>query len=174
MGGDCLNVGCVPSKSLIAAAAAAHAQRDAGPFGVAPVTPQVDFAAVHRHVHGVIAAIAPHDSVERFEALGVTVIREQARFTAPDTVEAGGQLIRARRFVIATGSRPAVPPVPGLAGLPHLTNETVFDLDAAAAAAAGARRRADRLRAGAGVPPAGRRGDGGRSGPDPAARTTRS
>ena len=71
MGGDCLNVGCVPSKSLIAAAAAAHAQRAGGPFGIAPVTPQVDFAAVRQHVHGVIAAIAPHDSVERFEALGV-------------------------------------------------------------------------------------------------------
>ena len=128
MGGDCLNVGCVPSKSLIAAAAAAQAQRTSGPFGIAPVTPAVDFAAVHRHVHGVIASIAPHDSVERFEALGVTVIREQARFTAPDTVVAGEQLIRARRFVVATGSRPALPALPGLAELPHLTNETVFDL----------------------------------------------
>ena len=98
------------------------------------MTPQVDFPAVRRHVHGVIAAIAPHDSVERFEALGVTVIREQARFTAPDIVAAGGQLIRARRFVIATGSRPAVPAVPGLADVPHLTNETVFDLDRAAVA----------------------------------------
>ncbi len=129
MGGDCLNVGCVPSKSLIAAAAAAQALRAGGPFGIAPVTPRVDFVAVRQHVHGVIAAIAPHDSAERFGALGVTVIREQARFTAPDIVAAGGQQIRARRFVIATGSRPALPAVPGLADVPHLTNESVFDLD---------------------------------------------
>jgi pyruvate/2-oxoglutarate dehydrogenase complex dihydrolipoamide dehydrogenase (E3) component len=128
MGGDCLNVGCVPSKSLIAAAAAAQAQRSSGPFGIAPVTPAVDFAAVHQHVHDVIAGIAPHDSAQRFEALGVMVIREHARFTAPDMAVAGGQQIRARRFVVATGSRPAVPGVPGLAGLAHLTNETVFDL----------------------------------------------
>jgi pyruvate/2-oxoglutarate dehydrogenase complex dihydrolipoamide dehydrogenase (E3) component len=128
MGGDCLNVGCVPSKSLIAAAAAAQAQRTSGPLGIAPATPAVDFAAVHRHVHGVIAAIAPHDSVERFEALGVKVIRERARFTAADMVVAGGQPIRARRFVVATGSRPDTPALPGLAVLPHLTNETVFGL----------------------------------------------
>jgi pyruvate/2-oxoglutarate dehydrogenase complex dihydrolipoamide dehydrogenase (E3) component len=128
MGGDCLNYGCVPSKSLIAAAAAAEAMRRCERFGIRPAAPEVDFQAVHGHVHGVIAGIAPHDSVERFEGLGVRVIRERARFTGPGELVAGGQIVRARRFVIATGSRPAVPSVPGLADLPHLTNETVFEL----------------------------------------------
>jgi pyruvate/2-oxoglutarate dehydrogenase complex dihydrolipoamide dehydrogenase (E3) component len=128
MGGDCLNYGCVPSKSLIAAAAAAEAMRCGERFGIRPAAPEVDFQAVHGHVHGVIAGIAPHDSVERFEGLGVRVIRERARFTGPGELVAGGQIVRARRFVIATGSRPAVPSVPGLADLPHLTNETVFEL----------------------------------------------
>lgn len=128
MGGDCLNYGCVPSKSLIAAAAAAQAMRSGGPFGVRPVEPEVDFTAVHRHVHEVIAGIAPHDSQERFEGLGVTVIREHARFTGPEEVQAGTRRIRARRFVIATGSRAAIPPVPGIEDVPYLTNETVFDL----------------------------------------------
>jgi pyruvate/2-oxoglutarate dehydrogenase complex dihydrolipoamide dehydrogenase (E3) component len=129
MGGDCLNVGCVPSKSLIAAAKHAHALRQGGPFGIAPVEPTVDMKAVKRHIDEVIAGIAPHDSVERFEGLGVRVIKARARFTAPDTVEAGGQRIKARRFVIATGSRPAVPPVDGLADVPFFTNETIFTND---------------------------------------------
>ncbi len=128
MGGDCLNTGCVPSKSLIAAAHVAHAAREGARFGVHLPEPQVDFAGVHRHVHGVIGAIAPHDSVERFEGLGCTVIQATAEFTGPDRVTAGGQVIRARRFVIATGSRAAVPPVPGIADVAYLTNESVFDL----------------------------------------------
>ena len=128
MGGDCLNTGCVPSKALIAAAHAAQAQRTGGRFGVAPVEPQVDFQAVMAHVHGVIGAIAPHDSVSRFEGLGCTVIQAAARFTGPGEVEAAGQRIAARRFVIATGSRAALPPIPGLAETPHLTNETLFEL----------------------------------------------
>jgi pyruvate/2-oxoglutarate dehydrogenase complex dihydrolipoamide dehydrogenase (E3) component len=131
MGGDCLNYGCVPSKSLIAAGQAAHVIRHAGRFGVDGHEPEVDFAGVHRHVHGVIAAIAPHDSEERFEGLGVRVIRAHGRFTGQTEVEAGGHTIRARRFVVATGSSPAVPPIPGLDGVPYLTNETVFDLTAA-------------------------------------------
>ena len=128
MGGDCLNVGCVPSKSLIAAAAAAHAASAGALFGVATPVPSVDFAAVRRHIRGVIDGIAPHDSVERFEGLGVTVLREQAWFAGPNLVEAGGRKVRARRYVIATGSRPAIPSVPGLSELDCLTNETVFDL----------------------------------------------
>ncbi|WP_448204052.1 dihydrolipoyl dehydrogenase family protein [Azospirillum sp. sgz302134] len=112
MGGDCLNSGCVPSKSLLAAARA---------------TPRVDFAEAHAHVRRVIDSIAPHDSQERFEGLGVRVIRESARFIAPDAVEAGGTVVRARRFVLATGSRPLVPPVPGLGDVPFLTNETLFE-----------------------------------------------
>jgi pyruvate/2-oxoglutarate dehydrogenase complex dihydrolipoamide dehydrogenase (E3) component len=128
MGGDCLNFGCVPSKSLIAAARAAEEARLVARFGVRLGEPVIDYAKVHEHVQGVIAAIAPHDSAERFEGLGCRVIRAQARFTAPDMVEAGDIRIRARRFVLATGSAPAVPPIPGLAGLPFLTNETIFDL----------------------------------------------
>jgi len=126
MGGDCLNYGCVPSKALLAAAKQAQSLRDGAKFGVQPVEPNVDFGAVMDHVHGVIAEIAPHDSQERFEGLGVTVIRAPARFVAPDCVEAGGSRVKARRFVIAVGSRPAVPPIPGLADAPYLTNETLF------------------------------------------------
>jgi pyruvate/2-oxoglutarate dehydrogenase complex dihydrolipoamide dehydrogenase (E3) component len=127
MGGDCLNTGCVPSKSLIAAGKAAATMRTAGRFGVQGGEPDVDFSAVHRHVHEVIAAIAPHDSVERFTGLGCTVIQARARFTDEYTVEAGDQRIRARRFVVATGSRAGVPPIPGLDSVPFFTNETVFD-----------------------------------------------
>lgn len=124
MGGDCLNTGCVPSKSLLAAAKAAH-----GPppgLGVTAET-RVDMAGVRAHVRAVIDGIAPHDSQERFEGLGVTVIRAFARFTGPGEVEAGGTRIRARRFVIATGSRPVLPPIPGLEAVGALTNETIFD-----------------------------------------------
>ena len=127
MGGDCLNYGCVPSKSLLAAAHAAQRIRESGRFGVTGGEPAIDFAAVHDHVRGVIDGIAPHDSVERYEGLGVRVIEAAARFTAPDRVEAGGATIRARRFVVATGSRPMVPPIPGIEGVPYLTNETIFD-----------------------------------------------
>lgn len=128
MGGDCLNSGCVPSKALIAAGKAAQAMRSGAAFGVAPVEPEVDFAAVKDHVARVIEAIAPVDSQERFEGLGVRVIRAWGRFTAPDTLEAGGFRIRARRFVIATGSRAFVPPIPGVDTVPYLTNETIFAL----------------------------------------------
>ncbi len=128
MGGDCLNSGCVPSKALLAAARHAQAMRDGGPFGIAPVEPEIDFAAVKDHVRGVIAQIAPIDSQERFEGLGVLVIRDWARFTSADEVRAGPHRIRARRFVIATGSVPLVPPIAGIADVPVLTNETIFDL----------------------------------------------
>jgi pyruvate/2-oxoglutarate dehydrogenase complex dihydrolipoamide dehydrogenase (E3) component len=127
MGGDCLNAGCVPSKALIAAAKAAEAQRR-GFQGVAPHDPQVDFGAVKEHVAAVIAQIAPVDSQERFEGLGCTVIRDFARFTSPREVQAGDRTIRARRFVIATGSRPFVPPIQGVESTPYLTNETIFQL----------------------------------------------
>lgn len=126
MGGDCLNTGCVPSKALIAAAKQAYRMGTGAPFGVAPAKPKVDFAKVHDHVHSVIAAIAPNDSVARFEGLGVTVIKEHGRFRDGSTVIAGNAEISARRFVIATGSRPFVPPVPGLDKVPFHTNETIF------------------------------------------------
>jgi len=128
MGGDCLNYGCVPSKALIAAGHAAHAIRASGRFGIAPGVPSVDFRGVHDHVHGVIAAIAPNDSVERFTGLGVTVLQATARFTGPDEVEADGTRVRAKYFVVATGSSAGVPPIPGLDTVPYLTNETMFDL----------------------------------------------
>lgn len=127
MGGDCLNYGCVPSKALIAASKHAQAVREGAAFGIEAAEPSVDFARVHAHVHDVIAGIAPHDSVERFEGLGVKVIQAAAKFTDENTVVAGGITVRARRFVIATGSSPAVPPIPGLDETPFLTNETIFD-----------------------------------------------
>ena len=128
MGGDCLNYGCVPSKALLAAAHAAETMRGAETFGVTGGPPVVDFSRVHDHVAGVIAAIAPHDSQQRFEELGVQVIREAARFTGLREVTAGGHAIRARRFVIATGSSPLVPPIVGLEDALFLTNESLFDL----------------------------------------------
>jgi pyruvate/2-oxoglutarate dehydrogenase complex dihydrolipoamide dehydrogenase (E3) component len=130
MGGDCLNYGCVPSKALLAAAKAVRHVREAEHFGVVAGPPRIDAAAVHRHVSGVIAGIAPTDSIERFEGLGVRVIQDQARFVGPREMRAGDFTIRARRFVLATGSHAAVPPIPGLAALPYLTNESIFDLAA--------------------------------------------
>jgi pyruvate/2-oxoglutarate dehydrogenase complex dihydrolipoamide dehydrogenase (E3) component len=129
MGGDCLNYGCVPSKALLAAAKQAHAMRSGAAYGIRPVEPQVDFGAVRAHVQRAIAAIAPHDSQERFEKLGVTVVRAAARFLDERTLEAAGERYTARRMVIATGSSPALPPVPGLGSVPYLTNETLFAND---------------------------------------------
>lgn len=138
MGGDCLNTGCVPSKALLAAARGAVAGHKARRFGLtvgatpsgfaADFPPVADFSAVNDHVHDVIAGIAPHDSVERFESLGVRVIRAEARFISPREVMADDAVIRARRFVIATGSGAFVPPIPGLDTVPYLTNESLFDL----------------------------------------------
>lgn len=128
MGGDCLNYGCVPSKALIAAGKQAHAMEAGAPLGVAPVMPQVDYAAAKDHVHKVIATIEPHDSVERFEGLGVHVIQEYGRFISKTEVQAGETVIEARRFVIATGSSPFVPPIPGVEDVEIHTNETIFDL----------------------------------------------
>ncbi|WP_424927908.1 dihydrolipoyl dehydrogenase family protein [Amaricoccus tamworthensis] len=128
MGGDCLNYGCVPSKALIAAAKHAHAMTTGAPFGITPVDPEINFAAAKDHVRSVIAGIEPHDSVERFESLGVQVIQDWGKFTSPSELQAGGKTIQARRFVIATGSSPFVPPIPGLEDVPHYTNETIFDL----------------------------------------------
>jgi pyruvate/2-oxoglutarate dehydrogenase complex dihydrolipoamide dehydrogenase (E3) component len=127
MGGDCLNYGCVPSKALIAAAQRAQLMRLSAPFGIRPVNPSVDPAAVHGHVQEVIAAIAPNDSVERFTGLGVSVIQTGGYFVARDTVQAGDYRVKARRFVIATGSSPAIPQIPGLDRVPYFTNETIFD-----------------------------------------------
>jgi len=126
MGGDCLNYGCVPSKALLAAARRAHIVRSSGDFGITPVEPQIDHGRVHDHIHEVIAAIAPNDSVERFTGLGVTVLQAEGTFVGKSTVRAGDTLVRARRYCIATGSSPFVPPIPGLDKAPHFTNETIF------------------------------------------------
>ncbi|WP_336231724.1 dihydrolipoyl dehydrogenase family protein [Thalassospira sp. CH_XMU1458] len=127
MGGDCLNTGCVPSKALLAAGHAAENARRASRFGVSTGPVEIDFGRAIDHVHSVIAGIAPHDSVERFEELGCTVIQAEARFTGPGEVVAGDTTIKAKRFVIATGSRAAVPPIPGLETVCYFTNETIFE-----------------------------------------------
>jgi pyruvate/2-oxoglutarate dehydrogenase complex dihydrolipoamide dehydrogenase (E3) component len=130
MGGDCLNYGCVPSKALIAAAKRANASTTSGVFGI-DAQAKVAFARTYGHVRKVIAAVAPNDSVQRFAGLGVRVLTGAARFTDPTTVMVDGSVVvQARRFVIATGSLPAIPPIPGLAQTPHLTNESIFDLGA--------------------------------------------
>ncbi|MGE0597669.1 MAG: NAD(P)/FAD-dependent oxidoreductase, partial [Hyphomonadaceae bacterium] len=128
MGGDCLNYGCVPSKALIEAAKLVHRARNGAAMGLDTTGVSVDWPRVQAHVRGAIAAIAPHDSQARFEGLGVTVIRERARFTNPRTVVSDTAHVRAKRFVIATGSRPSLPPIPGLDQIGALTNETIFDL----------------------------------------------
>ena len=128
MGGDCLNYGCVPSKALLASAKVAYGQSHAAAFGIADHAPLVDYAAAKAHVQNTIETIAPMDSPERFEGFGVRVIREFGAFISPTEVQAGDHIIRARRVVIATGSSPLVPPVPGLESVPYETNETLFDL----------------------------------------------
>jgi pyruvate/2-oxoglutarate dehydrogenase complex dihydrolipoamide dehydrogenase (E3) component len=129
MGGDCLNAGCIPSKSLIEAAKHARAIARARSFGISVRGTDVDFDKVSKHVQAVVDAIAPNDSKERYGGLGVRVIEGAARFTDPETVMVGEQItVKARRFVIATGSCPSLPPIPGLASTPHFTNETIFTL----------------------------------------------
>jgi pyruvate/2-oxoglutarate dehydrogenase complex dihydrolipoamide dehydrogenase (E3) component len=127
-GGDCLNVGCVPSKALLAAARVAASARAAGPFGVRAGEVAVDFPAVMERLRRLRAAISPNDSAARFRGLGVDVFLGDGRFVAPDAVAVGGQTLRFKRAVIATGARAARPDVPGLAEAGHLTNETVFNL----------------------------------------------
>lgn len=127
MGGDCLNYGCVPSKALLSAGKRAHAIQTSAPFGITSQQPVIDYRAVHKHVHEVIGAIAPNDSVERFTGLGVQVITAAARFVDEKTVAAGDFRVTARWFVIATGSSPSAPPISGLSDVPYFTNETIFD-----------------------------------------------
>lgn len=133
MGGDCLNTGCVPSKALIRAAKTAHTLRRGGQGIPGAGAPAIDWAAVAGHVQGVIDTIAPHDSVERFASLGVDVLLGEARLSGPDTVtvtdrEGQTHTLRGKAIVLATGSRAAVPPIPGLAEAGYQTNETVFTM----------------------------------------------
>jgi pyruvate/2-oxoglutarate dehydrogenase complex dihydrolipoamide dehydrogenase (E3) component len=126
LGGECLWNGCVPSKALIAASKAAYSARTAGRFGVhtGPVTVNLDEALAH--VRRVQDEIAPHDSPERFRGLGVHVVEGNATFLDRNTIEVNGSTLRARNIVIATGTSPAVPPIPGLADVTFHTNETIF------------------------------------------------
>jgi pyruvate/2-oxoglutarate dehydrogenase complex dihydrolipoamide dehydrogenase (E3) component len=129
LGGDCLNVGCVPSKALIRAARAAAEVRDAHDYGVGvPAGARVNFPAVMERMRRLRAALSPNDSAARYRGLGVDVFFGEARFAGPDAVEVGGRVLRFRRAVIATGSRAARPDIPGLADAGFLTNETVFTL----------------------------------------------
>lgn len=128
-GGDCLNIGCVPSKALIRCARAAAAVRGAGEYGVTvegPVT--IDFPAIMERMRRLRAGISPNDSVRRFTELGVDVFLGEGRFAGPDTIEVAGKTLRFARAVIATGARAVAPPIPGLAEAGYLTNETVFSL----------------------------------------------
>ena len=128
MGGDCLNYGCVPSKALLSAAKYAASARESAKFGVTSGDPVTDWEGVKAHVHGAIETIAPVDSVERFEGLGVTVIQEHARFADPKTVVSDTTHATARRIIVATGSTAFVPPIPGLEDTPYVTNEQIFSL----------------------------------------------
>ena len=129
MGGDCLNHGCVPSKALLSAAKAAYNVKNARHFGAGIRTPNTDWEKVKAHVQGAIDTIAPHDSQERFEELGCTVIRETAYFKNPKTIISDTSVSLAPRIVIATGSRAFIPPIKGLKKTPFLTNETIFTLE---------------------------------------------
>ncbi|MGH2744436.1 MAG: FAD-dependent oxidoreductase, partial [Thermoleophilaceae bacterium] len=127
-GGDCLFTGCVPSKSLIASAQRAHDMRTADGLGLEPSEPPIDFARVMERVQAVIRRAGVRDTAEHLESEGVEVVRALGRFGRPGVVAAGERELRFRAAVIATGSRPAVPPIPGLGEADFLTNETVFDL----------------------------------------------
>ena len=126
MGGDCLNIGCVPSKGIISAARIAALARDGAAFGVRTGAVDVDFPAVMARMRQLRAAIAPTDGAPRFQKLGVDVYLGEAHFTSPTTVEVDGRTLEFARAVIATGARPAAPPIPGLGDVDYLTNETLF------------------------------------------------
>lgn len=129
MGGDCLNYGCVPSKGIIRAARAAASVRGSGTFGVrVPPGAAVDFPAAMERMRKLRAGISRHDSAARFRELGVDVFLGEGRFAGPDRLEVGGRTLRFSKAVLATGTRPAVPPIPGLDEVAYLTNETVFSL----------------------------------------------
>ncbi|HUZ63621.1 MAG TPA: FAD-dependent oxidoreductase, partial [Acetobacteraceae bacterium] len=128
MGGDCLNTGCVPSKALIHSARLAAESRRAAALGLSGPPLAVDFAAVMARVQAMIGAVAPHDSIERYTALGVDVRRGHARITSPWCVEVDGSPITTRAIIIAAGAAPIVPELPGLAETEYLTSETLWQL----------------------------------------------
>ncbi|MNM25719.1 Mercuric reductase [compost metagenome] len=128
MGGDCLNTGCVPSKALIRSARFAFEQRKADELGFSPSQSQADFAAVMARVATVIKEVEPHDSVERYQGLGVECIQGRARLVSPWELEVDGRRLSSRHIVIATGARPLVPKLPGLEQVPYLTSDSLWQL----------------------------------------------
>lgn len=128
LGGECLWTGCVPSKAIIRSASVLHTLRRAASYGIVAEGGRADFARVMERVHAIIARIEPHDSPERFRALGVDVIQGRARFLSPEQAEVDGRRIHAKRWILATGSRTAVPAVPGLEDAGYLTHETLWNL----------------------------------------------
>lgn len=129
MGGDCLNVGCVPSKAVIRAARAAAAVRDAGPFGArVPDGVSIDFGQAMERMRRLRASIAPHDSVKRFSDMGIDVFIGEGRFVDSHTIDVAGDRLAFTKTVIATGARAAAPPIQGLEEISYLTNETIFSL----------------------------------------------
>lgn len=128
MGGDCLNTGCVPSKALLRSARAVADMRRGRDFGLKESEARFDFAEVMERVQRVIRAVEPHDSVERYSKLGVECVRGDARIASPYEVDVGGRRLTTRAIVVATGARPAVPPIPGLEGISYLTSDTVWNL----------------------------------------------
>jgi len=127
MGGDCLNFGCFPSKALISSARLIQQIRESEKWGLDRQQPQFVFEKVFERMRARRAKIAPNDSQERFESLGVDVFRGEARFVSPHEVEVNGQRLRAKNFVIATGSRAVIPKIEGIDSVPYFTNETIFD-----------------------------------------------
>jgi pyruvate/2-oxoglutarate dehydrogenase complex dihydrolipoamide dehydrogenase (E3) component len=127
MGGDCLNYGCVPSKALIASARVIESIRHASKWGLDEQEPLFEFETVFESMRSRRAKIAPHDSAERFESLGVDVFRGEAHFVSPHEIVVDGQTLHGKNFVIAAGSRAGIPSIEGIRGVPFFTNETIFD-----------------------------------------------
>jgi pyruvate/2-oxoglutarate dehydrogenase complex dihydrolipoamide dehydrogenase (E3) component len=128
LGGECLWTGCVPSKAILRSASVLHTLRHAAEYGIDVQGGRADFGKVMDRVHAIIRGIEPHDSPERFRALGVDVIEGRARFVSPEEADVGGRRVRAKRWILATGSRTAVPPIPGLVAAGYLTHETLWEL----------------------------------------------
>src|SRR5882762_6008244 len=127
MGGDCLNFGCVPSKALISSARLIARIRRAPDWGLRKMEPQFEFREVFERMRQRRAQIAPNDSQERFESLGVDVFRGEAEFLSQHAVQIGDKVLRAKNFVIATGSRATIPKITGIETVKFFTNETIFD-----------------------------------------------
>ena len=129
MGGDCLNYGCVPSKALIRSARLVHEMKHHRDYGIAKVSYEIDFREVMARVHQKISKIAPHDSVERYTQMGVECIGGDAHIVDPHTVRVGDRVLRTRNIILALGAEPQIPPLPGLAEIPYLTSENLWNLE---------------------------------------------